>query len=73
MRTLFGYKTYLVDEFRTSCKCSKCDGGSCEKYMTRENPNHSMIILDSSWVFSCKNCLMCGIEIVMEQQISIII
>ena len=27
IRTLFkknGFKTYLVDEFRTSCKCSKC-------------------------------------------------
>ena len=41
MRTLFrknGYKTYLVDEFRTSCKCSKCDGGSCDKFMVRKNP-----------------------------------
>ena len=32
------YKVYLVDEFRTSCKCSKCDGGTCEKYMVRKNP-----------------------------------
>jgi hypothetical protein len=32
------YKVYLVDEFRTSCKCSKCDGGVCEKFMVRENP-----------------------------------
>jgi hypothetical protein len=32
------YKVYLVDEFRTSCKCSKCDGGVCEKYMVRKNP-----------------------------------
>jgi len=29
---------YLVDEFRTSCKCSKCDGGVCEKFMVRKNP-----------------------------------
>jgi hypothetical protein len=32
------YKVYLVDEFRTSCKCSKCDGGVCDKYMVRKNP-----------------------------------
>ena len=32
------YKVYLVDEFRTSCKCSKCDGGVCHKYMVRKNP-----------------------------------
>ena len=51
MRTLFrkaGYKTYLVDEFRTSCMCSKCGcqpsaltslgEGRCEKFMTIENP-----------------------------------
>ena len=42
MRTLFrknGYKVFLVDEFRTSCKCSNCDGGVCEKFMIRKNPN----------------------------------
>ena len=41
MRTLFRknkYKVYLIDEFRSSCKCSKCDGGVCEKYMVRKNP-----------------------------------
>lgn len=41
MRTLFKkncYKTYLVDEFRTSCKCSKCNDDRCEKFMVRENP-----------------------------------
>ena len=32
------YKVYLVDEFRSSCKCSKCDGGICEKFMVRKNP-----------------------------------
>jgi hypothetical protein len=32
------YKVYLVDEFRTSCKCSNCHGGVCEKYMVRKNP-----------------------------------
>ena len=41
MRTLFrksGYETYLVDEFRTSCKCCNCNGGDCEKFMLRKNP-----------------------------------
>jgi len=41
IRTLFrkaGYKTYLVDEFRTSCRCSKCHIGICEKSMVRTNP-----------------------------------
>ena len=27
-----------MDEFRTSCKCSKCEGGICQKYMVRKNP-----------------------------------
>jgi hypothetical protein len=42
MRTLFrknNYKVYLVDEFRTSCKCSNCNGGICEKFMVRKNPD----------------------------------
>jgi len=41
MRTLFRrnkYQVYLVDEHKTSCKCSKCEGGACEKFMVRENP-----------------------------------
>ncbi len=60
MRTLFrknGYQTYLVDEFRTSCKCSKCGGGSCEKFMIRENPkpfrNNLRLV---HGLLSCKNC-----------------
>ena len=60
MRTLFkknGYKTYLVDEFRTSCKCSKCYGGSCEKFMIRENPkpykNNLRLV---HGLISCKSC-----------------
>lgn len=42
IRTLFrknNYNVYLVDEFRSSCKCSKCGGGICEKFMVREHPN----------------------------------
>ena len=41
MRTLFrkaGFQTYLVDEFRTSCMCSKCEKCICKKTMVRENP-----------------------------------
>lgn len=41
MRTLFrkaGFQTYLVDEFRTSCRCSKCEIGICAKNMVMENP-----------------------------------
>ena len=60
MRTLFrrnGFKTFLVDEFRTSCKCSKCDGGSCEKFMVRENPKPFRTNLRLvHGLFSCKNC-----------------
>jgi hypothetical protein len=42
LRTLFrknNFNVYLVDEFRSSCKCSKCDGGVCEKFMVRPHPN----------------------------------
>jgi hypothetical protein len=40
MRTLFrknNYKVFLVDEFRTSCKCSNCNGGVCEKFRLGKN------------------------------------
>jgi len=61
IRKLFrqnGYKIYLVDEFRTSCKCSKCEGGSCEKFMVRENPKpyKSGNILVHG-LTKCKTCL----------------
>ena len=42
IRTLFrknNYNVFLVDEFRSSCKCSNCNGGICEKYMVRNHPN----------------------------------
>jgi transposase len=42
MRMLFrqnNYKTYLVDEFKTSCMCSICkEIGICEKFQIRKNP-----------------------------------
>ena len=58
-RTLFrrnGYKVYLVDEFRTSCKCSKCEG-NCEKFRKCRNPkpmkNNEII---SHGLLMCKTC-----------------
>ena len=33
-----GFQTYLVDEFRTSCRCFKCEIGICAKTMVMENP-----------------------------------
>ena len=42
MRTLFrknNYQVFLVDEFRTSCKCSNCNCGVCEKFRVRKHPN----------------------------------
>ena len=41
MRKLFrkaGYKVYLVDEFRTSCRCYNC-GGECEHSNERKQTN----------------------------------
>ena len=60
LRKLFrqaGYKVFLVDEFRTSCKCSKCGEGNCEKFLTRKNPKpyKSGNILVHGLI-SCKNC-----------------
>ena len=33
-----GFQVYLVDEFRTSCKCSNCEGGECSKFREIRNP-----------------------------------
>ena len=35
-----GYKVFLVDEFRTSARCSKC-GGECENFRRVPNPKPS--------------------------------
>jgi hypothetical protein len=51
MRTLFrknGYNVYLVDEFRTSCKCSNC-GGDTNRFMMRGNPKPFKRGLRLSW------------------------
>ena len=63
MRMLFrqnNYKTYLVDEFRTSCICSICkeETGRCEKFQIRKNPKpyKSGNILVHGLI-KCKTCL----------------
>lgn len=33
-----GYKLYLIDEFRTSCMCCKCEKGRCDNTVTRNDP-----------------------------------
>ena len=51
------YKTYLVDEFRTSCMCSRCEEGLCEKFMLRENPKPFRDNLALCWgLLKCKIC-----------------
>jgi len=59
IRDLFrnnGYELYLIDEFRTSCKCSKC-GKDNEKFMTRKSPkpykNHTILV---HGLIRCKSC-----------------
>lgn len=64
LRTLFrknGYKVYLVDEFRTSCKCSECNGGECKNTEIRKNPrpNKNNLIL-SHCLIHCQN-VNCGV------------
>ena len=60
IRKLFresGYKVYLVDEYRTSCMCSKCCEGKCEKFITRENPKpykKGKILVHGALI--CKKC-----------------
>ena len=60
IRKLFrenGYKVYLVDEYRTSCMCSKCCEGKCEKFITREDPKpykKGNIIVHGALI--CKKC-----------------
>jgi hypothetical protein len=59
MRTLFrknGFTTYLVDEFRTSCRCSKCEGIN-EKFKVVDNPKpyKSGSILVHGLI-RCKSC-----------------
>jgi hypothetical protein len=72
MRTLFrknNYKVYLVDEFRTSCMCSICGIGICEKFMVRKNPRPENDDLRYTGCFAVRADVVCGTETVMEHQI----
>jgi hypothetical protein len=58
-RSLFrknNYKVYLVDEFRTSCRCSNCEN-ECSKFRKCRNPrpNKNNSIL-SHGALMCKTC-----------------
>ena len=58
-RTMFRKFGYLVDEFRTSCKCSNCEDekGDCIKFRKGRNPkpNKNNSILKHG-VLICKKC-----------------
>ncbi len=60
IRKLFkdtGYDLYLVDEYKTSCLCSKCEIGICEKFINRKNPKpykSGDILVHGAT--RCKNC-----------------
>ena len=52
-----GYKVYLVNEFRTSCKCSGCNGGDCKKFMKMKNPKpykDNLILVHG--LLKCQSC-----------------
>jgi hypothetical protein len=52
------YDVYLVDEFRTSCRCSHCEEhGECKTFLECENPRpyHTGRILRHGLV-RCKTC-----------------
>lgn len=59
-RTLFrkyGYEVYLIDEFRTSCRCSRCEGGECCVFRECINPRpwkHNCIFRHG--LTKCKTC-----------------
>jgi len=61
-RNLFrkaGYEVFLVDEFRTSCKCSDCKifDGVCETFRKRENPRPwRNDIIKVHGLVKCKTC-----------------
>ena len=60
MRSLFrkcGYNTYLVDEFRSSCKCSQCNGGECKNFLMVDNPKSYRNNQQMCWgLLKCKIC-----------------
>jgi len=58
-RTLFrkaGYSVYLVDEFRTSCRCSAC-GGECKTFRECQNPRpYRTVSVLRHGLVKCKTC-----------------
>jgi len=59
-RTLFrkaGYKVYLVDEYRTSCRCSACQG-ECATFRKCKNPRpwRSEEVILRHGLVMCKTC-----------------
>ena len=58
MITLFrsnGFRTYLVDEFITSCKCAKCDGGNVINLWQDKVQNQNDFRLVHG-LLKCKSC-----------------
>ena len=53
-----GFQVYLVDEFRTSCKCYNCEGGECFKFREIRNhkPSKNNSILSHGLLFCKKDC-----------------
>ena len=79
MRRLFRrhrYKVLLVDEFRTSCRCSKCHE-ECEKFMTIKDPrprkDGSLRLVHGLLVVKTLIVLAGGIVIVMVHPIFIFV
>ena len=68
MRTLFrraGF--FMVDEFRTSCMCSKCEVGICKKRYLGKAQDHTERMTNYSHYRDClivrmKNVVVNGIE-----------
>jgi hypothetical protein len=63
IRTLFRknkYEVYLVDEHKTSCKCSICEDekdGNCERFMYRKNPRPFREGENLVWgLLKCQTC-----------------
>jgi len=52
----YGYRLFLVDEFRTSCRCSAC-GGKCSTFRKRRNPKPMRSnIITVHGVLKCETC-----------------
>lgn len=63
-----GFQVYLVDDFRTSCKCSNCEGGECSKFREIRNPkptkNNSIL---SHSLFFVRKIVDYGTEMRIQQ------